>query len=594
MEMNIKSLVASALLIAVAVSAAARPAIRGTVLKTQPDGSTVEVTLHGDEFHHWMTASDGQVVARAKDGFIRPVSQTVKASSGAMRRAAAMRESREKYNSIHRAPSSSGSHTLVILIEFSDVKFVESNPTEAFNDLLNKKGYNANGATGSAFDYFYDNSGGRFGNVFDVVGPVTLSHEMAYYGGNDENYQDIQPFLALIHACELLDDDVDFSKYDQNHDGEVDNVFFFYAGYNEAEGGPDDSIWPHAWDVYSALYFSDLKNVNITFDGVDLGSYACSSEFYGSKGENLTGIGAFCHEYAHTLGLPDFYDTDYEENGEAMDMLWFSLMASGSDNDDSKCPPYLNTIEKNLLGWMDMPEYLSEPGSYTLGPVQNNEAWLLHTDKENEYFVLECRTDQKWDAGLEDTGLLVYHVDKSTNKVGGKTAAYKWENWQSYNDLNAYAKHPLCCVVPSNPDYDYYADDFLFPGYVGATAFDDTTKPAATGWSGQATGHYLKDIAYSSRKVTFTYSHSTMDALGKKGFNAIDNPGEGQYKAGGTLSLALRESSNPPQSVKWYYDGTHRSGGTTVSLRKGNHIITAELTFEDGSKEVLELEIHVK
>ena len=44
----------------------------------------------------------------------------------------------------------------------------------------------------------------------------------------------------IIHAVELLDDEVDFSQYDTDGDGFVDNVYVFYAGRGEADGGVRD------------------------------------------------------------------------------------------------------------------------------------------------------------------------------------------------------------------------------------------------------------------------------------------------------------------------------------------------------------------
>lgn len=599
MAKNIKIIVAATLVTAISISAMARPAYRGTIVKTQPDGSTIEVTLHGDEFYHWMT-SNGTYVAMDIDGFIRPATEDPAVRESARRRAASMRESRQRSYSPRLASSAEPSRSLVILVDFTDLKFIEEEPNTAFSNLLNERGYSVNGSIGSAYDYFYENSHGQFNTEFDVYGPVEVGHEMSFYGENDRSGNDKQPVMALVEACRILDEEVDFSRYDSDGDGVVDDVFFFYAGYNEAEGGPSASIWPHEWDVYSALYYSGNYRESFEFDGVELGSYACSSEFFGSWGENMTGIGAFCHEYGHVLGLPDFYDTDYEDNGLAMDMSFFSLMASGCDNSNGRIPPYLSTIEKEILGWMEMPGLLTEPGSYTIGPVQENAAWRLPTDVDNEYYVLECRNNEGWDSGLGSAGMLIYHVDKSSNKVAGKSASSYWKNWQSSNSINAYSSHPLCCVVASNSRYNSptalgSASKYLFPGSSNATAFDSTTNPSSTGWSGKVSGHNLSDISYSKGAVTFTYSYIpfTFDALGERGFNAIDNPGEGQYLKNKVFKFALKESNRPPKTVKWYFDNTPKSTDQ-VTLTAGEHVVSAVLTYDDGSVEVLELKIDVK
>ena len=39
----------------------------------QPDGSTVLIRRHGDEWGHWSTDDKGRVVEKGADGFYRPV-----------------------------------------------------------------------------------------------------------------------------------------------------------------------------------------------------------------------------------------------------------------------------------------------------------------------------------------------------------------------------------------------------------------------------------------------------------------------------------------------------------------------------------------
>ena len=73
-----------------------------------------------------------------------------------------------------------------------------------------------------------------------------LSQSMSYYGANDDFGQDMRPHEMVIEACSLLDSEIEFSEYDRDGDGVIDNVFVFYAGKGEATGGGADSIWPHS------------------------------------------------------------------------------------------------------------------------------------------------------------------------------------------------------------------------------------------------------------------------------------------------------------------------------------------------------------
>lgn len=191
-------------------------------------------------------------------------------------------------------------------------------------------------------DYFRAQSGGQFLLTFDVVGPVTLSKEYKYYGENDSDGNDMRPEEMVVGACQLVDDEVDFSKYDWDGDGEVDQVFILYAGHGEADYYYKDTdvVWPHEWELSA----SD-KVQPITLDGVTINTYACSNEINLTGG--LDGISTICHEFSHCLGYPDLYDTRYQGH---FGMGEFDLMCSGTSNDNGYTP--LPT-RATSAGWPD-------------------------------------------------------------------------------------------------------------------------------------------------------------------------------------------------------------------------------------------------
>jgi hypothetical protein len=57
------SLIIIAMLLAT-VSLMARPGCSKPVSVKQPDGTTVTLLMHGDEFRHFMTTTDGYTVAK--------------------------------------------------------------------------------------------------------------------------------------------------------------------------------------------------------------------------------------------------------------------------------------------------------------------------------------------------------------------------------------------------------------------------------------------------------------------------------------------------------------------------------------------------
>lgn len=479
-----KRLLTTLLLLATAVQAQAIIAPRTPYKVRQPDGSTITLVNHGDEFHHWTTKVDGTPVELGADGFWKPSKIGTPSREGQVRKA----QARKMQTAAAGSSISFGEkHFLVLLIEFNDLHFTLNDASDAFTRLLNEEGYSTNGGTGSVKDFYTFNSSSQFIPTFDVYGPITLSNNYSYYG-KDVGNSDDKPDEALYEACQLFDEQIDFSEYDHDGDGFVDNVFFYYAGHNQAEGGGKNTIWPHAWTLY---------RYNGVFDGVRVWSYACASEYKGPSGKNMCGIGTFTHEFGHVLGLPDFYDTDEEAGGEAEGLGVFSTMDSGCYNNDSRTPPLFNAVERNILGWMDEPEQIFGNGQFILESISNNKAYSNPTSNKGEIFIFEMRDGTGWDAPLP-AGLVVYQLDKSQNQVGQFVAA---DLWRAMYNINNFADHPCFRVIPSGevlwpPEYA------VFPGSFKVTSF----QPVA--WSGEVLVTSLEDIAIEEGKAIFTLKTS--------------------------------------------------------------------------------------
>lgn len=529
MKNFVKVFFAAAVLFAAAATASAVPAHPGTFKYKQPDGTVIELRRHGDEFFNWTTrVSDGAVVELGADGFYRP------GTLDPARREAG-REMRKKMNEL-RANDSKGlrthnnnpmthgqHHVPVILVEYADLGFVIDNPAESFSNMLNQQGYSVNGGTGSVRDYYYDNSHGAYEPVFDVFGPVTLTGKMADYGTNRAAY-------ALVEAAKSLNSQIDFSQYDSDNDGKVDMILMYYPGHNPAEHGPEENIWPHQSLVN---YYTAVR-----LDGKLLSRYFCTSELKGSSGSTMCGIGTTSHEFAHSLGLPDFYDTDYGENGECGGLYKYSIMDAGPYNNDGCTPPYFNSEERILLGWMldaDVPEL--QDGNVTLASVKDDYAYRSYTETEGEYFVYECRDGSGWDAPLPG-GMVVYHVDKSkTRTVGGITPYAQWADWDNYNTINAYGDHPCFYIVPAydqtSLNFQYNMNYLVFPGSGKVKTYSPVD------WDNFPTGTNLSGISYSGKQVSFTVSTSVSRILAGYVKDSRDNP-----IAGATVTV-----SKPSQSA---------------------------------------------
>ena len=566
------------------------PARPGKMVYVQPDGSKIVIERHGDEFGHWTTDAAGRVVKKDRDGFFRPVSDDASVSAVRLNAAARRRAAR---NARAASAAATGSHVaigkkhfLVILVEFKDLTFSTSeDPKAAFTALLNEQGYSVNGGTGSARDFYYDNSHGLFEPVFDVYGPVQMDTTKAYYGANNRWGDDLRAEQAVISGCEKLDDEIDFTRYDNDGDGQVDLVFMYYAGYGEADSSDDDAIWPHQWELSNAGY-------SLSLDGKVIDHYACSNEVvgYGPLRGKMCGIGTACHEFGHAMGLPDMYDTDYEDNGEAGGLYSYSTMCGGSYNNEGRTPPYFNFEERIYLGWLEEKDYLEfgKTGAYEIPSIDGNVAYRTFTDMDGEYFIYENRTKTGWDRYLPGEGLVVYHADKSSRQVstnyGSSTAHDLWYHWEDLNSINENGSHPCFYIIPaaSQGSLNYSWEDRIpFP-------YQNVNTYTPKSWNKVAGGITFSEIAFSGGRLTLKATVPSDD------LDYVTIASAGSYRAGDRFPFALRTSDNAtdPESVVWYFDDEPVQADS-VTLTAGMHVVDAHLTLADGSRQVLTLEIEV-
>ena len=462
-------------------SAAASPARRGHLTLTQPDGTAFSALLQGDEFARIKTTIDGHAIIQDENGWWhyaaydsegnktstgckvgKDVPPAILAASSNIPRgtiyanAALKRISSEPLELPATKAQTSGLRKgLVILAEFKDIKFLHSK--DDFTKMLMSEVYSENGATGSAREYFETQFGGAATFHFEVSEIVTLPAKREYYGANDSKGNDIKPADMIADACMIAaENGINFSDYDFNNDGKVDNVFVFFAGEDEAEGAAESSIWSHSWYLFSGA------GISLSLNGKMIDRYACSSEMTrihdvmtGKLLETrLSGIGTFCHEYSHTLGLPDLYDTDYDDQGGWAAALWgrTALMDSGNQNNEGNTPPNYNAIEKEILGICE-PTLIDKDGKYTLS---RDVVYRIDTDRNDEYYLLEYRSDDddKWDEYIGGSGMLVYHIDKTASMI---------DRWFGRNTVNINASHQCADLIEADGRSDLHSDyrDYL-------------------------------------------------------------------------------------------------------------------------------------
>ena len=512
---------------AMPVAAMAVPASRKPVKAVQPDGTAVTIYLHGDERQHYATDIQGYPVEKAADGYYRyigvdgqlteavlmPAGMTAGIAKAYGPAAVKPAEVLKAYldgkpqaaeRQLGKAPSRAalGNRKVpVLLVEFPDASFTLGTK-ERFEDMMNKQGYDYDGATGSCLDYFSSNSGGQFTPEFDVYGPVTLDHPREYYGRNDTDLSERNLGYMIKEACQKLDAEIDFTQYDYDGDGTLDYVYVYYAGMGEHDTGQTSLVWPQSWAM------SQTNAGQFQCDGVTIEKFATSNELQASG--RFVGIGIFVHEFSHVLGLPDLYATTY--NPAAFTPGEWSVLDYGPYNNEGRTPPNYSAYERSALGWLNLKE-LDKPADVTLRPIPNNEGYRISTDRPDEYYVMENRQQEGWDKYIPGHGMLVWHIDYD---------AVRWSN----NLVNTNAAHQYVDIVEAdNILTDETRAGDAFPGTRHVAELTDDTSPAMLSWSGARLNKPLTAIEESADGVvTFKVMGGKRDLQAPGGMRADAAP----------------------------------------------------------------------
>lgn len=491
------------------------PATPYPILHQQPDGSDVELYLHGDETTHCLADKLGYVVSKDVDGFFKYLNKDYSVSvrrvgdlvagatlsvtewAGSEKVLQARKKQPERPKRLAGYPKEGNPPGLVILVNFADCEFITPDAKNAFSRMLNEPGYAENEATGSALDYFRACSQGKFSPRFDVVGPYTLPGKIEDYGYNNKwNGGDGNPRQMIVDACAAADEaGLDFKIYDTDEDDIIDNVFVYYAGYNEAEGAPENTVWPHR-----SVVSESMVQGSVVFDGKTVYDYACTSELNGYTGTTMAAIGTFCHEFGHVLGLPDYYHT---QDSKVKTLMYWDIMDRGSYLNNSKTPPVYSSYDRFFLGWLT-PRELSKPEYVALEPLTqadsivdtSNQALLVAATEHNldggnpdpkEFFMIEYRKKTGWDSYLPAEGILFWHIDYNAR-------VWRMNTVNDYKEThNGATDHMRVYIEPRTSTKNYNPTTFTSGDF----------EPVL--WNGTSLGKPITDINVLEQKAYFTF-----------------------------------------------------------------------------------------
>lgn len=428
----------------------------------QADGTELTVVLHGDEHFHWYSTVDGVILARAdgqffvaqiaNDGAIvateqlahnaqqRSASEASLAAKQnlnlfntpkAVARREAMRVQQTGRAGYNYFPHKGSPTAVVILAKFNDTEFYLPNPVKSFEQYFNGDeqkdfGNGENRNYGSVKKYFTDMSDGQFTPNFKIVGPVTLPQSMEYYGANTGGSKDVNYRQFVKDACTEASklQSFDNADFDSDRDGCVDLVAIIFAGFGENNDPTDENtLWPktslqdfgtyNGKSVKTAMMISEL-NAKKSLLGSG-GSYSTPQ---------INGVGVFCHEMSHTMGLPDFYSTTSPANEkDNQELEYWSIMDGGENVNNGYCPTAYTAFERKHMGWRDYVE-MEDGKTYSLKTADKGELGhvyynpnTLASGRVADYFVFENVQNKGWNTKLPGHGLIAYRVSLRNNNM---------------------------------------------------------------------------------------------------------------------------------------------------------------------------------
>ncbi len=580
----------------------AAPALRGSFTVKQSDGTLLSVEQFGDEWHHWTATADGTLVMSTPQGYcVAQIDQQGRLSAtdvlahepaqrstrelAAISRQASRRplfhEQGRRATMAHAAtigdamylPHSGSPRILTILAAFTDCGFTVNNPVGAFTQYLNGDhqedlgNYNHINVA-SVRQYFQTSSHGQFSPQFDVVGPVTLPQNAAYYGGSNNSGSDDRFTEFCQDAISQVGNFIsNWSVYDNDNDGKIELVCVIFAGYGQNQGGANNTIWAKA----------SFQNMMLN-DDLYISRFNCCSElFHPQLPDYINGTGVFIHEFSHCMGLPDLYATKPEAYVNNQGMESWSIMDYGLYNRNGFAPAPYNAWEQEVMGWTEIEDARSlvADGDCLIADVmpliEGGKAYkLVNSDNDRDYIVMENVQQRGLNQFAKGHGLLVYHVDYPHSTISMDDAP------------NNSPGHPAVAVVPAGGTLiNSFLRGSTYTNEEWKASMAASTFPGAENVTSLTAGMQLPNYCFyngdTKEPVGFMLSDITEDAA-----------------SGGICFTIVSDETTAALGTR----GTADSGASTIYDLQGRRVQTplkAGIYVVHGKKEqVTSMNLHIR
>mgnify|MGYP005621747247 FL=1 len=376
-------------------------------------------------------------------------------------------------------------HVPLILVQFPDAQATYDSTD--FELIMNQTGYNHLNYdnTGSFKDFFQEISYGQFLPSSEVSNWITAPHNHDYYAyGNPDGYQHVKELVrAMVDSLEASG--FDWSKYDNDGDGNVDALNLLHQG-SGAEEGDHTNIWSHKWS---------LGNLAVTYDGVTINSYTMNPEI---QNGTIVAIGVLSHEFGHALGLPDLYDTDYSSTGAGK----YALMGSGSWGTSGTSPWYPSTMIgwcKNRLGWVNVVEITEDQNNVSLQQSYSNNTIIRvnHSQVTEEYWLIENRQKIGSDTLMPYPGLAIWHINDNIAQGWGPN------NNEPYYGVGLEQADGLFGLENGGPSNG----GDIYPGDTNNREFSHASAPNTTSLYGEPSMTRIDNISDPNESMTFDVAY---------------------------------------------------------------------------------------